>query len=358
MKRPSSKLVQGSAPCAGRWFRLLGGLIFGAVALMACTAPAGQNPQPSAQVAATLPVAATAVAPSPTPGGQTLQPTAHAPATTATAPAPAPARVLRVAHRGAAGLAPENTLAAFKVGLTYEPDALELDVHLSKDGQLVVIHDPTLARTTNLSGEVVNYTASELAAADAAAKWFGPAPEGPQGVPTLDEVLALAKGRAGVQIEVKVREDKARYPGIEAKLVETLRAHGMLDEIVVISFDFPTLVEIKRLEPRLKTAALISTAYLQGVGRGGPEKVAEEIAALNAEYVGVNYTWLSEPLKSALEGARAAGGRVDGRCSRRHAQIRGHGRRIHHLQPAGFAPRGPGRYVGHALRADVVPRAG
>lgn len=223
------------------------------------------------------------------------------PADQAAATAAAPGRVLKVAHRGGAGLAPENTLAAFEMGLAHGADMLELDVHLSKDGRLMVIHDPTLARTTNLSGAVADYTAAELAAADAAAKWFGAAPKSKQYVPVLDEVLTLAQGRAGLQVEVKVREDKQRYPDIEAKLVEILRDRGMLAESVVLSFDFPTLVEVKRIEPRLKTCALISTAYLQSVGRGGPDKVAEEVAALGVEYVGVNATWLTEALMAALK---------------------------------------------------------
>ena len=212
----------------------------------------------------------------------------------------------RVAHRGGAGLAPENTLAAFSTGLSYGADYLEMDVHLSKDGQLVVIHDAGLARTTDVSGDVADYTAAELAAVDAAAKFFGEPVTGHQGVPTLDQVLALAKGRAGVQIEIKLRSDKSRYPGIEAKLVQTLWAREMLAESVVLSFDFPTLQEIKRIEPGLKTCALISTAYMKGDGSAGPEAIAEQMLAIGADAVGVNASLLKEPLLVALK-ARGMG---------------------------------------------------
>jgi len=266
MRRPSSSLRSGAAfSRASRWPALFGLLALAAAALAACIAPG-------------------------TPAAQLAEPVLS----------PVPTRVLKVAHRGGAGLAPENTLAAFNRGLAHGADFLELDIHMSKDGQLVVIHDATLARTTNASGEVSDYTAAELAALDASARYFGAFTPERQAVPTLDQVLTLAKGRAGLQIEIKLRADKTRYPGIEAKLVEMLRAQGMLDDVVVLSFDFPTLQEIKEIEPRLKTCALISTAYLQGIGRGGPAKVADEMDALDVEYVGVKDTWLSDPLLFAL----------------------------------------------------------
>jgi len=228
----------------------------------------------------------------------------------ATAPAPAAqpadqeawANVRKVAHRGGAGLAPENTLAAFTNGLSFGPDAIELDIHLSRDGELVVIHDPTLDRTTDGRGAVADRTAAELAQLDAAAKFRGAAPAERQPVPTLGQVLQLAKGRAGVQIEVKLGVDGSRYPGIEAKLVETLRDHDMIGDVVVLSFDFPTLQEVKRIEPAVKACALISTAYLQSAGRSDPEAVAQELASLGVEYVGVKASLLSDGLFAALAG--------------------------------------------------------
>jgi glycerophosphoryl diester phosphodiesterase len=208
-------------------------------------------------------------------------------------------RVIRVAHRGGAALAPENTLAAFKAGLEQEADALELDVHLSRDGELVVIHDAAVARTTNSRGEVGEMTFAELRLLDASARYFGP-PVGRQLIPTLQEVVDLAKGRASLQIEIKLRSDGSRYPGIESRVVETLRRNGMVDDTVILSFDFPTLTSVKALEQRLRTCALISTAYLQGVGKRGPAAVAEEMVALGVTSVGVEKTWLLEPLYRQL----------------------------------------------------------
>jgi glycerophosphoryl diester phosphodiesterase len=207
--------------------------------------------------------------------------------------------LIKVAHRGGAGLAPENTLAAFRAGLAYDADALELDVHLSRDGELVVIHDPVLARTTNAAGEVGALTFAELRRLDASARYFG-TPVERQLIPTLQEVVDLAKGRTSLQIEIKVRADGSRYPGIEAKVVETLRQSGMVDEAVVLSFDFPTIAAVKEIEPRLRTCALISRAYLEKIGKRGPAAVAAEMAALGATFVGVEKSWLSEPLYKEL----------------------------------------------------------
>jgi glycerophosphoryl diester phosphodiesterase len=208
-------------------------------------------------------------------------------------------RIVKVAHRGGAGLAPENTLAAFRAGLEQAADALELDVHLSRDGELVVIHDPVLARTTNAAGEVGGLTLAELRQLDASARYFG-ASVGRQLIPTLQEVIDLAKGRASLQVEIKVRSDGSRYSGIVPRVVETLRLNGMVDEAVILSFDFPTLTAVKTLEPRLRTCALISRAYLQSVGKRGPAAVAGEMAALGAAFVGVEKSWLTEPLYKEL----------------------------------------------------------
>lgn len=216
-----------------------------------------------------------------------------------------PHRLVKVAHRGGAGLAPENTLAAFRAGLAQGADALELDVHLSRDGELVVIHDASVARTTNSRGEVGEMTLAELRELDASARFLGP-PVERQRIPTLREVVELAKGRAALQVEIKVRSDGSRYPGIESRVVDVLRRGGMLDDAVILSFDFPTLAAIKALEPNLRTCALISRAYLTKVGTRGPAAVAEQMATLGAAFVGVEKTWLTAPLYRELR-ARGLG---------------------------------------------------
>src|SRR5260370_26745162 len=105
----------------------------------------------------------------------------------------------RVAHRGGAQLAPENTFAAFVNALSLHVDAIELDVHVSRDGHVVVFHDNYVHKRTNGSGNMLDLDMPYLRSLDAAARHPGGWPE-PQQIPTLSEVLDLAKGRTQVYI--------------------------------------------------------------------------------------------------------------------------------------------------------------
>jgi glycerophosphoryl diester phosphodiesterase len=210
-------------------------------------------------------------------------------------------RPLRVAHRGGAGLAPENTLAAFRQGLAFQADAVEFDLHMSQDGALIVAHDSNLKRATGMAVDIHTSTLAQLQQLNAAATYADKTYE-PQRIPTLQEVLELVRGHAGVQIEIKVRADNARYAGIEAKVVDAVRHYDMIDDVVVISFDFPTLHEITALEPRLRTCALFSTAYLSRFGvRRDATKVAADIASRGFRCVGVKYTLMTEGLFQAFQ---------------------------------------------------------
>lgn len=209
-------------------------------------------------------------------------------------------RPCRVAHRGGAGLAPENTLAAFRLGLEHAADAVELDVHLSLDGALIVMHDADARRTTARAGEISALTLAELRLLNAAATYKGHHP-GRQRIPTLDEVLELIRGRARVQIEIKLRGDRKRYPGIESKVLETIKRYDMMADAVVISFNFPTLHTITEIEPQVQTCALISSAYLSRFARPrGAVLVAAHLAAQGFHWVGVNQNWMTARLLHAL----------------------------------------------------------
>jgi glycerophosphoryl diester phosphodiesterase len=210
-------------------------------------------------------------------------------------------RPLRVAHRGGAGLAPENTLAAFRQGLAFQADAIELDLHMSRDGALVVAHDPDLKRATGEPGDIHALTLPQLQQRNAAATYKDKT-IGPQRIPTLQEALELARGQASVQIEIKVRADGARYAGIEAKVVEAVRHYEMIDDVVVISFDFPTLHDIAALEPRLPTCALFSTSYVSRFGvRRADAEVAQNIASQGFRCVGAKYDTMTEGLFQAFQ---------------------------------------------------------
>ncbi len=214
--------------------------------------------------------------------------------------------IQRVAHRGGAALAPENTLAAFRSGLAHGADALELDVHLSQDGRLAVIHDPTVDRTTDGSGAVADLSLSQLKALDASARFKGPA-AGPQEIPALEEVLELltapANGRIGLQVEIKLRADGSRYPGIEEALVSMLRAWSFVERTTVISFDFASLQTITRLEPGLGTCALVGKDYFKSAAATPPDQIAGSLAALGVASVGVREQNLTPGLYEALRHA-------------------------------------------------------
>ncbi|NLK14102.1 MAG: hypothetical protein GX313_05085 [Spirochaetales bacterium] len=203
-----------------------------------------------------------------------------------------------VAHRGGALLAPENTIEAFQAGIASGADQLELDIHLSKDDMIIVMHDPTLQRTANRSGAIRDYTAAELKQFNAASAHQG---HSPLEIPTLKEVLDLVKDTdLELQIEIKVDKDGNRYEGIEERLIALLKEYELIDRSIVISFDFPTLARIQELQPSLRTGALVSKAYMSKIGSKGPKAVAEGIKALQVDYIGINHTYLSPALHQEL----------------------------------------------------------
>jgi glycerophosphoryl diester phosphodiesterase len=157
------------------------------------------------------------------------------------------------AHRGGSALAPENTLAAFDNGLTLGADGLELDVHLSRDGVVVVHHDSTLERTTNLSGAIAERTADELARADAGYQFRrgGEFPFRGQGigVPALADVLARYRD-ARIIIELKLN-----CPGLARAVVADVRAGGAVDRVCLGAFGLRVLRAARALEPAIATSA-------------------------------------------------------------------------------------------------------
>ena len=165
-----------------------------------------------------------------------------------------PNRPIVVGHRGAAAHAPENTVSSFEKGLALGADVLECDVHLTRDGRLAVIHDHTVDRTTNGTGLVGGYTLAELKALDAGIR-RGPEFAG-QRILELPELLALARGRARVSIEVK--NGPVFYAGIATRLVETLRVERATDDVLVISFDHRVIREVRELCPEVAGGVLYS----------------------------------------------------------------------------------------------------
>ena len=161
-------------------------------------------------------------------------------------------KVLVIGHRGALGLAPENTMAGFEAGLRAGADLLELDVHLTADGHAAVIHDPEVSRTTDGHGRVAAMTLAQLRGLDAGGR-FAPRFAGER-VPALAEVLDWARDRISLIVELK--GDPVPPPALGARVVELLRAHDMLDRTMVISFHHPAVRDVKALEGCLATGIL------------------------------------------------------------------------------------------------------
>lgn len=142
-------------------------------------------------------------------------------------------RVSRIGHRGAAGHAPENTLAAIRKGIDLGVDFVEIDVRSTADGVLVALHDETLNRTTNGKGRVDRLSLREV-------KRFN-AGNGEQ-IPTLEEVLNMAAGRVGLMLELKVN-------GIGQNTVKAVQEAGFKEPVIYASFLHDELAEVRSIDP-------------------------------------------------------------------------------------------------------------
>ncbi len=158
------------------------------------------------------------------------------------------------AHRGARVVAPENTLPAFQKALDMNVDGIELDVHCSKDGQLVVIHDFTVDKTTNRTGKVSNFTATELANLDAGSSLS--AAFAGVGIPTLAQVFDLVGNRCRVNVEIK-SEDPIGGNQVEP-LVAMIQARNLYDQVIVSSFNPITLIKMRWADPKIRLGLLYS----------------------------------------------------------------------------------------------------
>lgn len=178
------------------------------------------------------------------------------------------------AHRGGALLWPENSLRAFRKAVELGADYLEFDVHLTKDGEPVVIHDPTLDRTTTGTGPVRERTLAELQVLRLRDR-DGAATDEP--LPTLDEVVQVAaKGHRQMLLEIKVDDRRQRYPGLEETVIAVLDRHGMAPSTIVMAFEAETWRRVRALRPDVRAGALDSGRTLGA--RGATVAVAVEEA--------------------------------------------------------------------------------
>lgn len=185
-----------------------------------------------------------------------------------------PDRLLTIAHRGASGYAPEHTLASYKLATNMNADYLELDLQMTKDGHLIVMHDETVDRTTNGTGWVKDLTLDEIKQLDAGS-WFNeanPDKQNPnyigQQVLTLDEVLHYFGKQENYYIETKKPDI---YPQMEEKLLAVLKKHHLLGkhtrkgQVIIQSFSEESLLKLHKLAPRLPKVQLLDRAQMTSI---------------------------------------------------------------------------------------------
>ncbi|MEK7287388.1 MAG: glycerophosphodiester phosphodiesterase family protein [Elusimicrobiota bacterium] len=164
-----------------------------------------------------------------------------------------------IAHRGASGYAPENTLAAFKLALDMGARFIELDVHQTKDGQVVVIHDDNLKRFGGVNKKINNLTLEEISKVSVKEPFDRGYPR--ERVPTLDQVLTLVARRAVVNVEIKASSEA--YPAIEEKVLSLLERKGYNGMSYISSFDFKCLVQVRALCAEMYLGYLLGLTSLK-----------------------------------------------------------------------------------------------
>jgi glycerophosphoryl diester phosphodiesterase len=171
---------------------------------------------------------------------------------------------LVIAHRGASGHRPENTLPAYELAVEQGADMIEIDLHRTRDGAIVVAHDEELAGIGG-QGEIAEATLAEVRALDAGAG---------EPVPTLDEVLDGFATRIPFNLELK-RGKQADYAGLERATLEAVNQRGLLPRMLFSSFYDPVLARLRALSPEARVALLISRKF--------PQRAVERAKALGAE---------------------------------------------------------------------------
>lgn len=174
-----------------------------------------------------------------------------------------------IGHRGIPHLAPENTMASFEAAIRNGADGLETDVQLTRDSELVLIHDETLQRTTSGKGLVSAHTLKELKSLDAGG-WFSPAFKDEK-IPMLRELLAFVSGRE-LLINIEIKSGVIPYSGIEQKLMDMLHEFHFSKNVIISSFNHYALVTCKDIDSTIKTGILYTAglykpwAYAKTVG--------------------------------------------------------------------------------------------
>ena len=160
------------------------------------------------------------------------------------------------AHRGFSGKYPENTMLAFKKAIEAGVDGIELDVQLTKDGEIVIIHDETIDRTTDGKGLVADYSYEELCSFDASFIYHGQM--GFNKIPTLREYLELVKDK-NIITNIELKTGIIEYLGIEEKVWNLIQEYKVEDKVIISSFNHYSVLCMKNIAPNLKYGPLSET---------------------------------------------------------------------------------------------------
>lgn len=209
-----------------------------------------------------------------------------------------PDRILNIAHRGASGYAPEHTLESYLAGEKMIGDYIEIDLQMTKDGELIAMHDEDVSRTTDSEGAVQDFTLDEIKTLDAGT-WFNE--ENPElaqpafshaKIPTLDEIIDNFDEEANYYIETKTPEE---YPGMVKELISTLKKHELIGpdtpqgKVIIQSFSETSLHDVHEIDSSIPLIQLISYQDTANI-------TTTELDKINAYAVGIgaNYKYLTK----------------------------------------------------------------
>ncbi|MCM3711705.1 glycerophosphodiester phosphodiesterase [Sporosarcina luteola] len=216
---------------------------------------------------------------------------------------------LIIAHRGASAYEPENTLPSFELAEDLNADYVELDIHLTKDGELIVMHDDDVKRTTEATGKIKDFTLAELKELTANEEKgekvtvSGRDEEEAYEIPTLREVVEQMKGDLRFVIELK---DTEQYPGIEEELVRLMKEQQLIGsdakgypKAVILSFDKTALKQVHKIDPEIPLIQLIS--FDEGEEAALTKKELKDILSY-ASGINVSYEALTPPFVNTMHG--------------------------------------------------------
>lgn len=161
--------------------------------------------------------------------------------------------IRNIAHRGYSKIYPENTMLAFRKAIEAGCDAIELDVHQSRDGHIVIFHDDELLRTTQVKGFIRDFTVEQLRSLDAGVLFKGQYDW--SGIPTLEEYFSFIQDQQITSV-IELKNNVFSYPDLEEKTIEMIRHYGLTEKVILCSFSQKSIAKCHRISPDIETALL------------------------------------------------------------------------------------------------------